>query len=243
MGKLTPGILFMFQVIFFLSFIAVIIADSKKITKRGVLSEEHGHSDSNLDLPLAHRAGHTIPLEAEAPVDEHDAHGSSGFDVSSVNSAVHVGSYIDLGRVIQQHVHVVRKVGIPIPQPFPVPVERKVPFEVHHPVDVPVERPYKVPVPVDVPVKIFKDIPVHVERKVPVLVKVPVKIPVKVPYKVYHTKPVPVPIWKKVPIPVPKPVFVKKPVPVAIHVHSHLEPLHDHHEHHHSHHHADHESW
>lgn len=240
------------QVLLFLLGISTLVA-SRKITKRGVLSEINDGIGKNLDLPIEHHVGKTIPLEEEAPVGDlgeptlHDCElMHPQFSVSSANTGVlsdiqstNLRNYIDLGNVVQEHVNVVRQLGIPVPQKFPVTVERNIPVKVTHPVDVPVERPFSVPVPVEVPVKVFRDVPIYTERRIPVHVEVPVKVPIEVPYKVYHPKPVPVPIYQKVPIPVPKVWIVKKKVPVRIH--TYLEPLIEYGNH--AHHYRHHEQW
>ena len=67
-----------------------------------------------------------------------------------------------------------------VPAPYPVEVEKKVPYPVH----VPVDRPYQVFVPKPYPVTVPKPVPYTV------------KVPVPKPYTVH--KPVPVPV--KVPV-------------------------------------------
>lgn len=56
------------------------------------------------------------------------------------------GHAIDLGSIANRHITITRKVGIPVPHPVPVPVERNVAVPVPHPVAVPVDRPYAVQV-------------------------------------------------------------------------------------------------
>lgn len=142
----------------------------------------------------------------------------------SVRTGTAIGTtQIDLGSVVQEHVHVINRVGIPVAQPYAIPVERAIPVSVPHPVDVPVDRPYPVHVPVRYQIKIIKNVPVPVDKPIPVPVKVSVKVPVEVPFKVYHPYPVAVPVEQGIPIPVPDPVIVKKSIPVV--GHAHFKPI------------------
>jgi len=101
-------------------------------------------------------------------------------------------------------------IHVPVPQPYKVVIDKKVPYEVKVPVRVPKPRPVRVDVPRPVEVPVDKPYEVIVERKVPYEVRVPVEVPVRVPYHVDVPQPYPVPI------PVPRPIIVKHPVPVVI---------------------------
>ncbi|KAJ8963001.1 hypothetical protein NQ314_005641 [Rhamnusium bicolor] len=199
-------------VFFVLLGISATFAGVKKTTKRGVLGGSVGISAESLDVHHGHSdaIAHDAPLPL-APLDNAiDGHGAAVIEHASVgaslgHSAVEGGvgfeggigfgggigigatiGHIELGRVIKQHVHVVNRVGIPVPQPYPVQVERQVPVKVPHHVDVPVDRPYPVHVRVNVPVKIYKDVPVPIEKPVPVQVKQHIRIPIEVPYKIHE---------------------------------------------------------
>lgn len=103
-------------------------------------------------------------------------------------------------------------VTVPIPQPYPVTVEKRVPFPVH----VPVSRPVPVEVPKPYRVTVEKPVPVEVNRPVPYTVRVPVKVPVIQRVEVPVPKPYPVPVHKPYPVPVPKPIYVETKVPIVI---------------------------
>lgn len=100
---------------------------------------------------------------------------------------------------------IVKEVG----HPYPVPVEKHVPYPVK--VAVPVDRPY--------PVHVEKPYPVPVEKHVPY----PVKVPVPAPYPVYKQVPYPVhvPVDRPYAVDVPKPypVVVEKKVPYPVEKH------------------------
>ena len=109
-----------------------------------------------------------------------------------------------------------------VPKPYPVEVEKHVPYEVK----VPVDKPYPVYVPMPYPVYVEKKVPYEVkipvpkpyvvEKKVPYEVKVQVDKPYPVevpkPYNVYVEKKVPFIVEKKVPYKVQVPVEKKYPV-------------------------------
>ncbi|KAM3965986.1 uncharacterized protein ACR2FA_012845 [Aphomia sociella] len=119
---------------------------------------------------------------------------------------------------------------VEVPKPFPVPVEKKVPYEkikiVEKPVPYPVTVEKKVPYPVGirvphpVPVKVvekeYVPKPYPVVHHVPVLKHVEVKVPQPVPVHVERKVPYPVEIHVPVDRPVPVPVTVEKRVPYAV---------------------------
>ena len=109
-----------------------------------------------------------------------------------------------------------KELNVPVPQLYPVHVEKKIPVPFRVPVPVHVEKPFPVPVPKLYPVIVEKKIPYPIETKVPYPVKVPVRVPVPVPRPVRVPKPYPV----KVPVPQPYavnvPVIVEKKVPVYL---------------------------
>lgn len=120
----------------------------------------------------------------------------------------------------------VRIVTKEVPVPYPVHVEKKVPYFIRVPHDravpYPVHKPYPVhitkPVPYPVKVHVPAPYPVTVEKHVPFPVKVSVPRPIAIhipkPYPVYIEKKVPITVEKHVPYPVKVPV--EKPVPVHI---------------------------
>ena len=107
-----------------------------------------------------------------------------------------------------------KEVKVPVPQPYPVTVEKNVPYPVKVPVEVKVEKPVPVHVEKPYPVYVERKVPYAVEKHVPYPVEVPIKVPVPVPHTVHVPKPYPVHIPK--PVPVPHPVYIEKNVPVYI---------------------------
>ncbi|XP_014249531.1 probable serine/threonine-protein kinase yakA [Cimex lectularius] len=111
-----------------------------------------------------------------------------------------------------------------VPMPYPVHVEKKVPF----PVKVPVRRPYTVFVPKPYIVEVTKPIPYPFKVQVPQPytiekhIPVPYKVPVDKPYPVHVSNPIPILVEKKVPYTVEKhiPYQVKIPYerPYAVHI-------------------------
>lgn len=130
----------------------------------------------------------------------------------------------------------IRIVTKEVPVPYPVHVEKKVPYFIRVPHDravpYPVHKPYPVhitkPVPYPVKVHVPAPYPVTVEKHIPFPVKISVPRPVAVhiprPYPVYIEKKVPYTVEKPVPYavkvpyerPVPVPITVEKPVPYAV---------------------------
>lgn len=178
-------------------------------------------------------SGPGVPFTAGGPaIGVGPAGALGGPDLHSAEPHYH------LGHTVQRHVTVLHRIGVPVPRPYQVQVERRVPVQVcaqsslvcrefcHNihiqvptPVDVPVDRPYPVHVNVPYEVKVYKDVPVQVDQPIPVPVSVPVHINIPEPVKVEVPVPVPFHIVKKIPVPVPHPIIVKKKVPVAIHAH------------------------
>ena len=109
-----------------------------------------------------------------------------------------------------------KEVQFPLPQPYPVHVEKKVPVPFRVPVPVHVEKPFPIPVPKLYPVIVEHKVPYPVEKKIPYPVKVPVKVPVPVPHPVHIPKPYPVQVPVPQPYPVAVPVVVEKKVPVLV---------------------------
>jgi len=107
-----------------------------------------------------------------------------------------------------------KEIKVPVPQPYPVTVEKNVPYPVKVPVEVKVDKPVPVHVEKPYPVYVEKKVPYPVEKHVPYPVEVPVKVPVPVPHTVHVPKPYPVHVPK--PVPVPHPVYIEKKVPVYI---------------------------
>jgi len=89
------------------------------------------------------------------------------------------------------HVHTATTItkSVPVLQPYPVTVEKPVPYPVAAPYPVQVDRPYPVPVPKPYPVAVDRPYPVHVDR----------------PYPVHVPQPYVVPVIKHVGVPVPQP--------------------------------------
>jgi hypothetical protein len=105
---------------------------------------------------------------------------------------------------------ITKEVEYPVPQPYPVTVEKRVPYVVKVPVQVEVKKPY--------PVYVEK----RVEKKVPYPVEVKVKVPVAVSHHVHVPKPYPVPVHVPKPYPVEVPVYVENKVPVHVKEHHRL---------------------
>lgn len=136
-------------------------------------------------------------------------------------SGVHTGA--------SENIRIVTK---EVPVPYPVHIEKKVPYFIRVPHDravpYPVHKPYPVhitkPVPYPVKVHVPAPYPVTVEKHIPF----PVKVSVPRPVAIHIPKPYPVYIEKKVPYTVDRPVpyAVKvpyeKPVPVPITVEKHV---------------------
>ncbi|XP_066262169.1 uncharacterized protein [Euwallacea similis] len=99
-------------------------------------------------------------------------------------------------------VHIVKKVGVPLPHPVGVPVPQvvKVPVPQPYPVHVHVPQPIPIPIYKLVPQEIEKKVPIHVEKLVPVYVKKPYKVEIEKHYPVHVNKPYPVhvPVFKHV---------------------------------------------
>lgn len=115
---------------------------------------------------------------------------------------------------------ITKTIEVPIPQPYPVTVDRHVPFHVK----VPVDRPYKVEVPKPYTVVVERPVPVHVDRPVPYEVRVPIKVPVIQRVEIPVPRPYPVHVDKPYTVHVPKPIYVEKQVPVYIN--NHAAPAH-----------------
>lgn len=107
-----------------------------------------------------------------------------------------------------------REVRVPVPQPYPVTVERIVPYPVTVPLQVEVDKPVPVYVDKPVPVHVEREVLYPVEKHVPYPVLVSLNVPVPVPHTVHVPKPYPVHVPK--PIPVPQPVYIEKSVPVYV---------------------------
>ncbi|XP_071051087.1 mantle protein-like [Onthophagus taurus] len=129
--------------------------------------------------------------------------------------------------VVPQIQTATRQVGVPVPQPYHVTVDRKVPipYKVKKvPVPVEVPKPYtvtitkKVAVPVEVPKQYNVEVTKH--EHVPVEVPKPYSLSVtvhrKVPYQV--KTPVYVKVQQQVPHPVPQPYAVHVPKPYTVNV-------------------------
>lgn len=103
------------------------------------------------------------------------------------------------------HVHTATTItkSVPVPQPYPVTIEKHVPYPVAAPYPVEVPRPYPVAVPKPYPVTVDRPYPVHVDR----------------PYPVAVPQPYVVPVVKHVGVPVPQ------PYPVDVHRHYPSLPL------------------
>ncbi|PNF17865.1 hypothetical protein B7P43_G02236 [Cryptotermes secundus] len=115
----------------------------------------------------------------------------------------------------QEHVKTIvitKEIKVPVPQPYPVEVIKKVPYPVKVPVEVKVIKPYPIEVPKPYPVYVEKKIPYPVEKRIPYPVKVPVEVPVPVKVPVHIPKPYPVHVPK--PVPVPQPVYIEKKFPI-----------------------------
>ncbi|XP_065094753.1 uncharacterized protein LOC135715365 [Ochlerotatus camptorhynchus] len=110
-----------------------------------------------------------------------------------------------------QHITTVTK---NVPVPFPVQVEKHVPYEVKVPYQVHVEKQVPVYVEKKVPIYVEKQVPVHVDRPVPY--KVEVKVPVIQKEYVEVPQPYTVHVEKHVPVYIDKPVYIEKPVPVTL---------------------------
>lgn len=143
---------------------------------------------------------------------------------------VHVEKHIP--KIIE--VPVDKPFNVYVPKPYPVIVEKKVPYEIKvaqpqpytvekrvpYPVKVLVDKPYTLHVPRPYPVDVEKKYEFTVEKKVPYEVKVPVERPY--PVHVIVEKEVKFPVEKKVPVPVkvpyekPIPIHVTKHVPVDV---------------------------
>lgn len=154
---------------FFFQFLLAVLAvgvfagekAQKGATKRSVLGEglalsslSSGHGlalDSGLGSGLAggYAYGSGLGLSA-APIGLSAGQGapiglSAGYGAPAAWSAGHAGP-IDLGAIENRHITITRRIGVPVPQPIPVPVQRNIPVAVPHPVAVPVDRPYPVQV-------------------------------------------------------------------------------------------------
>ncbi|XP_065094735.1 uncharacterized protein LOC135715339 [Ochlerotatus camptorhynchus] len=111
-----------------------------------------------------------------------------------------------------QHQTITKNVQVP----YPVKVEKEVPYEVKVPYPVHVEKQVPFVVEKQVPFVVEKNVPYNVDRPVPypVEVKVPFiqKEYIKVP------KPYPVHVEKEIPVYIHKPVYINKYVPVTFKV-------------------------
>lgn len=107
---------------------------------------------------------------------------------SSIDSGFSNGHHYHQGGQYPTHIHTATTItkSVPVPQPYPVTVEKHVPY--------PVAAPY----PVEVP----KPYPVAVPKPYPVAVAKPYAVPVDRPYPVPVPQPYPVPVVKHVGIPV-----------------------------------------
>lgn len=130
-------------------------------------------------------------------------------------------SFLGHGQHKEHSTYDFKEIKVPIPDPYPVHIVKKVPAP--YPVKVPhyVEHPVPVPVIKPYPVHVTKHVPYPVVKHIPVPVKVPVKVPYPVKVPVHVEKPYPVPVIKKVPVPVHKPYLVEKKVPYFVHEQEH----------------------
>ncbi|CAG9817523.1 unnamed protein product [Phaedon cochleariae] len=156
-----------------------------------VVSEIHsGHNIGEIDINNNHG------LTSNTIVDDHlkgvAVKGGFGSGLSSVLPGGLTG-----GNHFQT---VTQNVPVPIPQPYPVIVNR--------PVQVPVPQPYPVVVSRPVPVQVTRTVPVPVPQPYRVPVQVPVQVPVPQPYPVSVPQPYPVRIPQTILVPVPQPVNV-----------------------------------
>lgn len=193
-----------------------------KTEKRGLFNFAYGHGQN-----LEFAQGHNLPIGGVGSF----GHLEGGGSFEHFGGGGHFGHFSIPEHHEEKHeahikaITITKEVKIPVPQPYPVHVEKKVPYLVKVPVEVKVEKPYPVHVPKPYPVYIEKKVPYAVEKKVPYPVKVEVKVPVHVPHPVHVPKPYPVKVPVPKPYPVKVPVYIEKKIPIYIKEH--------HHEHHH----------
>lgn len=141
-------------------------------------------------------------------------HGSLDYGNAYGNGFGYGHGTIDLGHHIHKHITITNKIGIPIPHPYPVHIQKNIPVPVPHPVPIAVDKPYPVHIPRPYPVPVDKPVPYTVVKPVPYPVHVTYKVPVNIPVPVAVPKPIAVPVHKPVPVPIPYPVKVAQEAPV-----------------------------
>lgn len=106
----------------------------------------------------------------------------------------------------------INTVNVPIPQAYPVSVEKRIPV----PVGVAINRPVAVELPQPYQITIERRIPVIVKRPVPYTVRVPVQVPIVQRVEIPIHRPYPILVPRPVTIPIPRPVIVESQFPVII---------------------------